>query len=95
MRGITKDRLIFWFNLFSSKNLWAELEVIRTLLDECKELTPWQPIDENAPKDREILLFYSCYKTVGGWNAILGYWVNEAGCQVSPTHWCELPEDPK
>lgn len=93
MRGITEERLR---NLLDSSGLNNfEYAFIRYLLaKECKELNLWQPI-ETAPKDREILVFAKKYKFIGRWNKIENYWEDDAGFELTPTHWQELPEDPK
>ena len=76
--------------------LLAELEI-----DECKELNPWLPVDKNTPKDRPVLLRSGATAIEGSWSQIYGdhwtqhwtqHWTGEA---TIPTHWCELPEDPK
>lgn len=103
MRGITEERLICWFDLFVAKKRLNELEVIRTLMDECQEINQWQTI-ESAPKDREVLLFYPCLggKIVNGnWlclNEDLGYFYSayfSYTAEYKPTHWMDLPEPPK
>jgi len=98
MRWISEERLIYWFDLFVAKKRLNELDVIRTLIYECKELNQWQTIDGNTPKDRPILLFYPQH--YGG--CFQGYWVNgRFTCDIDslyddePTHWQELPEPPK
>ena len=50
----------------------------------------WQPIDENTPKDRHVLLY-------GGHVPCCQMFVGHANANWSwePTHWQELPEDPK
>ena len=68
------------------------------LLARCKELNPWQQIDENTPKDRPIIVFWE--DGVKG----IHYWTSEHGFdyfdkrnvfKVKATHWQELPDDPK
>ena len=86
MRGITEERLKEVF----SKLYWTtndEKELFTALLSECTELNAWQPIDENTPKDRDLVLYFSPNKK----------WVGSLGRDwpFAPTHWQELPEDPK
>lgn len=89
MRGITEERLrekfkdIYWKNSSFDK-------VLEALLSECTELNAWQPIDENTPKDRHVLLY-------GGNVPFCQMFVGHANANWSwePTHWQELPEDPK
>lgn len=86
MRGITEERLKEVF----SKLYWTtndEKELFTALLSECTELNAWQPIDENTPKDRDLVLYFSPNKK----------WVGSLGRDwpFAPTHWQELPKDPK
>ncbi len=83
MKGITEERL---------RDLIEESRFPVTmgyLIHECTELNPWKPI-ESAPKDRPVLLYGGhvpcCQMFVGDANAAWSW---------QPTHWCELPEDPK
>ncbi len=64
--------------------------LLDTLINECKELNPWQPI-ESAPIGKRIRLF-----------SPKSYMPNQSECQLYDesekehfTHWQELPEDPK
>lgn len=86
MRGIAEERLKEVF----SKLYWTtndEKELFTSLLSECTELNAWQPIDENTPKDRDLVLYFSPNKK----------WVGSLGRDwpFAPTHWQELPKDPK
>ena len=66
----------------------------------CKELNPWMPI-ETAPKDMVVWLFAEGDKYLGEWEiggvgSGIGYWKTiPYGNKLLPTHWQELPEDPK
>ena len=89
MRGITEERLKEVF----SKLYWStndDKELFTALLSECTELNAWQPIDENTPNDRHVLLY-------GGHVPCCQMFVGHANANWSwePTHWQELPEDPK
>lgn len=91
MRGISEERLIYWFDLFVSKKRLQELEVVITLIDECQELSPWMPI-ESAPKDRKILVY------IPRTRSIMITIKREGDFDPKyhePTHWKELPEPPK
>ena len=86
MRGITEERL---------KDLCKKYSFIGFILAECTELNAWQPIDENTPKFRPVLIRFFEGKEVGiltyeGWQSTYAEDFIE-----SPTHWQELPEDPK
>lgn len=96
MRGITKERLKEVFRkLYWSTN--DEKELFTALLSECTELNAWKPI-ETAPKDREILVYappyqeLRCLKQVIAHHDSAGYCIDELRY---PTHWQELPKDPK
>ena len=87
MRGITEERLKKVF----SKLYWStndDKELFTALLSECTELNAWQPIDENTPKDRELWLYYHTKLMCMGMFNTISY-------GFKPTHWQELPKDPK
>lgn len=95
MRGITEERLN-QLSLKYKSSLVKRLFIY--LIDkECKELNAWQPI-ETAPKDREILVYappyqeLRCLKQVIAHHDSAGYCIDELRY---PTHWQELPKDPK
>ena len=86
MRGIAEERLKEVF----SKLYWTtndDKELFTALLSECTELNAWQPIDENTPKDRDLVLYFSPNKK----------WVGSLGRDwpFAPTHWQKLPKDQK
>jgi len=87
MRGITEEKLLKLRTKYKS-NIVNKL--IDYLIKECTELNTWQPIDENTPKDRHVLLY-------GGHVPCCQMFVGHANANWSwePTHWQELPEDPK
>jgi hypothetical protein len=96
--GISKERLL---EIAANSNPDVALVINVLIQRECKELDHWLPIDENAPKDREILLIYPENETYTQRKAV-GYWDGqyfETGIDSlygeMPTHWQELPEDPK
>lgn len=93
MRGITEERLIE--RLESLKGYGKDYILLLELIQqECKELIPWQSI-ETAPKDRELLLYTEKYgRIIGKWFEDTNRWT--ANCiAIYPTHYQELPEDPK
>lgn len=72
-------------------------------LSACTELNPnereghpWQPIDENTPKDRELLGYRkdTHNKFIFDWCITHFRWEDDCGMEVYPTHWQELPPDP-
>ena len=89
MRGITEERL---------KDLFKEYSFIGFILAECTDLNAWQPIDENTPKDKYILVYDPGYgQLVVIWLEFYNVWMTVFGRKLTqpPTHWRELPEDPK
>lgn len=91
--GISKERLLFW-NGLDTKDLTSH-ELLEILLRECAELDPWIPIDENTPKDRQLLLNGEFYQCTGQWCDIITEWVDDGNRIMHPTHYQELPDDPK
>lgn len=99
MRGITEERLrekintvVFWQMTSTEHRTWAN-----ELLNECQELNPWQPIDDNTPNDRQILLFYPEYKAPGGHLIpciTISKYDELSNYMYWPTHWQELPSLP-
>ena len=87
MRGITEEKLLKLRKKYKSNIVY---KLIDYLIKECTELNTWQPIDENTPKDRHVLLY-------GGHVPCCQMFVGHANANWSwePTHWQELPEDPK
>jgi len=89
MKGITEQRL---------KDLCKKYSFIGFLLAECAELNAWQPIDENTPKDKNILVYDPGYgPLVVIWSEFYSLWITVFGRKLTqpPTHWQELPKDPK
>lgn len=93
MRGISEERLI---EILNSHVDYEKLEFL--LLNECKELNPWKPI-ETVPKNKTIIIYCSLQK-----QAYTSWWDGECymydgGDLPSPISqpelWQELPEDPK
>lgn len=103
MRGITEERLMNHLRRLSREFDYnpdaALVRMLKQLISECTELTLWQPIDESTPKDRSLLVkfpdgqFEVARLVDTTWlsndNLDYGY-----GSDI-PTHFCELPEDPK
>ena len=97
--GISKERLIEINDLTptGTEYLMGKKAMLEELIShECKELNPWLPIDENTPKDREILgLIDGNYKSIIHFGSFAKNWINDCGDIEIPTHWQELPENPK
>lgn len=97
MRGISEKDLREKFrNLYWSTD--DDRQLLTALLTECKELNPWLPIDENTPKDKNILVYAPPYQglqslqQVCKWHESAGFCIDELR---TPTHYQELPDDPK
>lgn len=96
MRGITEERLIEKRADAARLGTLNEAFIIDDLLNECREISPWQAI-ETAPKDRRVLLFYPARGENGISFQQIGFCpvINRLLSHPQPTHWQELPEDPK
>lgn len=98
MKVITEERLKKVF----IKLYWStsdDQELFTALLSECTELNAWQPIDKNTPKDKNILVYDPVYygQLVVIWSESYNLWMTVFGRKLTrpPTHWQELPKDPK
>ena len=89
MRGISEESLRHVMKMHDMDDSKTSL-IFSHLCNECTELNAWQPIDENTPKDRHVLLY-------GGHVPCCQMFVGHANANWSwePTHWQELPKDPK
>lgn len=90
MRGITEERLLDILRSYEPQRD-TKASLMEKITSQCTELNPWQPIDENTPKDRCLLLYSPGIEGVSkkfvGKLESCWYW--------NPTHWQELPEDLK
>lgn len=94
MRGISEKRLIEEIELYDI-DVHAR-DILNSLIDECQELNPWQPIDENTPKDRPILFYYPPRYQRNEDTLISSEPSNTRAVEFRfATHWMELPEPPK
>lgn len=87
MKAITEETLLE-INPWDYEN---QQDLLNAILYQCTELNPFYPIDENTPKDKFLLLYSPGIEGVSkkfvGKLESCWYW--------NPTHFCELPEDPK
>lgn len=96
MRVITEESLRHVMKMHDMNDSKTSL-IFSHLFNECKELNAWQPI-ETAPKDREILVYAPPYQDLKSLTKIIAYHDSAGYCIDElryPTHWQELPEDPK
>lgn len=104
MEGISKGTLLKLLDgnheyKMSNPYINAQRKILIALIGHCKELDPWLPIDENTPKDRHILIMVEGVVVEAYWSTY--HWVSDfpnysGGVYgLQPTHWKELPEDPK
>lgn len=92
MRGISEEFLI---SLRECNENAPEYKLLCWLVDECKELNPWLPIDENTPRDRLLQLGrIDGFQCVGRYVPQFGHWVDQNQQYVVVTHYQELPDDP-
>ncbi len=114
MKGISTEWLLELMQLSNARpeNVWqkAQMAILESLISECKELNPWQPI-ETAPKCHEVVVYnpmtgvYVSKFIDGnwpyfGWNELTGFKLDKDDPTASvhyphPTHWKELPPGPK
>ena len=98
MRGIPEERLKVIAAMPASVFEAPASEIINYLIaKECHELQePWIPVDENAPRDRQIKIYDDGYgQVVVQWNAYFRCFTDPHGHKyLNPTHYQELPADP-
>jgi len=99
--GISKEELRRLRDHYFSLGINPVID-INNLIEQCKELNPWLPIDENTPKDRRLNLHWPGTGWItGSWvqlNNTVGYFTHDLSRydppSVKPTHYQELPETP-
>ena len=72
--------------------------VIQRLLNECKALNPWLPIDDDTPKDKWILCWIEdlSAKYILRFDTAHNAWVDqELKKSMTPDLYQYLPDDPK
>lgn len=82
MKYISEERLK---TLLGNTSYITANDLLRVLINECKELNPWQTI-ESGPKDRRVL-YYS--PRIGIFTG------HDSGHYFNATHWMELPQEPQ
>ena len=85
MKYISEERLE---TLWNNTSYMTAKYLLRVLINECKELNPWQPI-ETSPKDRRILLLYE------DGDVRIDWWHHESQQDNKIVAWIEIPEPPK
>lgn len=86
MKYISKERLE---TLLNNTSYITANDLLRVLINECKELNQWQPIDENTPRDRRILLLYE------DGDVRIDWWHHSSQQDNRIVAWIEIPEPPK
>ena len=102
MRGINEESLRHVMKMHDMDDSKTSL-IFSHLCNECAELNAWQPI-ETAPKDRMIWGWVDGRKRLIKWGKtshvpLYGFCLADQGAEdfdiCHPTHWQELPENPK
>ena len=95
MKGISEERSNA---LYGEHQTQMKSNLILMLLNRCKKLNVWKPINMNTPKDRHILLLSEDDVAVEGYFTALdgGCWVDGINYKaIKPKFWQELPPLPK
>lgn len=100
MRGISEELLKATYqallNDFRARPNDSGIKAcLEGLMARCTELNPWLPIDENTPKDKELFLVCELGRVIGYIDSQSGIARANAIGVVNPTHYQELPDDPK
>lgn len=95
--GISKEFLME--SLLDKECTGSVKQIVDTLIGHCTELDPWMPIDENTPTDKNLLVYFADGSMEVARNCS-GTWLDNDNLdfdygETAPTHWQELPEDPK
>ena len=92
MEGISKETLL---KLLGNRDPIPDarsVRILQGLIADCKELDPWLPI-ESCPWDHRVMLFWPSNKLFSKRIEIRIYDIPPE--DRKPTHWKELPLDPK
>lgn len=101
--GISKKRLLLVKESFKNDSSYNQhdkdtlINLLDALISYSEELNQWLPI-ENAPKNREILVYapphdgLDALKRICKWHESAGFCIDEFR---TVTHYQELPDDPK
>lgn len=90
MRGISHKELL-------EIDPWQydnQQDLLNHIIEQCQELNPWLPIDENTPKDTPLLVYYPTMPK-GLRFHVISKLVNFDASIHKPTHYQELPDDPE
>lgn len=92
--GISKEELLN-FDPWAYDN---QQDLLNAILGKCTELNPWLPIAD-APNGKEFIFKYegtSKKKFIGTFDSYAGNFKDQYGFVMQkPTHYQELPDDPK
>ena len=99
MRGISAEELIN-FDPWQYEN---QQDLLNAILKKCHELNTWLPIDENTPKDIEIVALpkfdeATDFQDLGHMASICKFHESAGFCideLRQPTHWMPLPNAPE
>lgn len=97
--GISKKRLLLVKESFKNDSSYNQhdkdtlINLLDALISYSEELNQWLPI-ENAPKDRKLLL-HAGEPVIGWFDNIKNVWRSTDSKKLYPTHYQELPDDPK
>lgn len=75
----------------------AIMNILHMLVDECTELNPWLPIDENTPEYVSIICIENKTEKIENLMRVKDVFYSDGLIEdiMKPTHWMPLPEIPK
>lgn len=99
MEGISKERLESHLKRislqFDQDPNDRMIRMLKQLIMDCTELNPSRPIDENTPKEFDVLITDKSKRKYIGKLFSSGVWCVQGKLDFLPTHWKELSDDPK
>lgn len=97
MEGTSRDRLKELIRLNEDNSTYSKEEVgiFKALERACEELDPWLPIDEDTPKDQDLLITNKSKRKYVGRLFSPGVWCVQGKLDFIPTHYKALsgPEE--